>query len=68
MSRTYNDGVLYLCMSFVDTMHQFIFDENPMNPNNTVNMNISGVNRSNIYTLDAGNAMLIAQMRMVGGE
>ena len=47
-----------------DAKHQFIFDVSPLNPANNINAGMAGVNRSNVYTLDAGPAMLEVQLAM----
>lgn len=47
-----------------DAKHQFIFDVSPLNPANNVNAGMAGVNRSTVYTRDAGPAMLEVQLAM----
>lgn len=47
-----------------DATHEFIWDWSPQNAANNIN-GLTEVNRTNVYTLAAGNAMLQIQLEMV---
>lgn len=47
-----------------DATHEFIWDWSPQNAANNIN-GLTHVNRTNVYTLAAGNAMLQIQLEMV---